>query len=219
VTIVTVVPFSAATAAGPPPGYLGLTRRTIEIDRTAVEQYGPCVIVAARSPAWKSGLRSHDFVTTINDQTFEAFHATMPAAGIQFRIVAYRRHTGVIRTFGVLAPATPRQPKYRPPWSREPSVLSGKPVLKPDRPKYWKLVSRHPFVRKYQWYLTTLIEIDWGRGLYPKHETIAAKANTNKWAVQRAQACCSHFGFVRVTSGKTKHKSNYYDVCWPAGTP
>jgi hypothetical protein len=207
-TVSAVIPLRAVT---PPPGYLGLTARTVE--------YGVPVIVAARSPAWKAGLRSDDFVTTINDQEFYAFHAKMPPTGTQFRIVAYRRTVGIMRTFGILAPATPRQLKRRPAWSREPSVLAGRPVLKSDRPKYWKLVSRQPFVRRYQWYLTTLIEIDWGRGLFPKHGTIAVKANANMRAVRRAQACCAHFGFVRVTSGKLKHKSNYYDVCWPADIP
>jgi hypothetical protein len=213
----TVVPLRHAAPLAPP-GYLGLIQKTIEVDWVMAEKYGPPVIVATRSPAWKAGLRSDDFVTTINDQEFQAFHAKMPPAGTQFRIVAYRRSVGIMRTFGVLEPATPRKPKRKPAWTRERSVLAGKPVLKPDRPKYWKLVSRHPFVRRYQWYLTTLVEMDWGRGLYAKHETIAAKANTNKWAVRRAQACCANFGFVRVTSGKRKHKSNYCDVCWPADT-
>ncbi len=212
-----VIPLRPTAAPSAPPGYLGLTQRTIEVDSIYLGQHGPCVIVASRSPAWKAGLRSDDFVTTINDETFSAFHANMPPVSVQFRIVAYRRGIGVIRTFGILASAT-GQPKRRPPWARERSVLAGRPVLKPDRPKYWKAVSRHPFVRRYQWYLTTLVEMDWGRGLYPKHETIATKANTNKWAVRRAQACCAHFGFVRVTSGKSKHKSNYCDVCWPADT-
>jgi hypothetical protein len=36
--------------------------------------------------------------------------------------------------------------------------------------------------------------------------------------VKRAQMCCQHFGFLHVLSGKAKHRSNAYEVCWPAGS-
>jgi hypothetical protein len=212
-----VIPLRAIPQLPPPAGYLGVIQKTIEVDWARIAEHGPCVLVKPQSPARVAGLRNGDYVVSINDLPLDVFQDKPPPPNTAVRIVFFRPRLGRQTIFCLLG-EKPRPP-HKPPWGRERSVLAGRPVLKPQRPKYWKLVSRHPFVRKFQWYLTTLIEIDWGKGLYPKHETIALKANSNVSAVRRAQACCAHFGFVRVISGKCRHKSNYYDVCWPAGTP
>ena len=84
----------------PPAGHLGLTERSIEVDWKAVDEHGPCVIVAPRSPAWKARLRSGDFIVSINGMTYEAFHSALPAAGTPFEIVAWRKRQGEFTVIG-----------------------------------------------------------------------------------------------------------------------
>jgi hypothetical protein len=209
-----VIPLRPTAAPAPPPGYLGLTQRTFEVDSSCVAQYGPCVIVASRSPAWKAGLRSDDFVTTINDQTFDAFHASMPAAGVHFRIVAYRKGIGELRTFGNLT--RPPKPKPEPEWGTAQGVLPSLLVERGDRAEYMNFVTTHPDLKSRDTrLLQVLLNFQWDRGIIPSHASIAEKMRCHRSTVKRAIARCQHFGFLRVVSGKPSYTSNSYQVCWP----
>jgi hypothetical protein len=214
---VAVVRFERPAGPQEPRGYLGLTQRTIEVDWAHVEQYGPCVLVAPRSPAWQAGLRSNDFVTSINDQTFEAFHAATPAAGVQFCIVAYRKGVGKISTFGCLA-SFPK-PKPEPEWGNAQGVLPGKLVERGDRAQYMNLVTTHRDLSSRDTrLLQILLNIQWHRGIIPSRAEIAEKMHCCRKTVQRSIARCQHFGFLRVVSGKAKYTSNTYFVCWPGNS-
>ena len=96
-TPATVVQFPtvpvAASSAG---GWLGLATATINVDWDMVSKHGPCVMVTARSPVWSAGVRSGDFVESINDKDFVDFHAAMPPPGAQFQIVFFRRRVGAV---------------------------------------------------------------------------------------------------------------------------
>ncbi len=59
----------------PSAGYLGLTERSIDVDWKSVREHGPSVIVPPFSPAWRSGLRSGDFIKSINGHSYDDFHA------------------------------------------------------------------------------------------------------------------------------------------------
>jgi hypothetical protein len=213
---VTVVPFDkgAPVAAF---GFLGLTPKIIEVDFVHVSQYGPCVFVEPRGAAWKAGLRPGDFVTSINDQTFEAFHAEIPPAGTQFRIVAYRKGVGVIRTFGILG--FPPRSKPQAEWMRTRGVLPGDVVKRAERSKYLDLVSKHPSLTDRDVrLLTILVNMEWHRGIIPAHATIAKKMRCHRSTVKRSIARTQHFGFLRIISGKQSHTTNSYQVCWPVGS-
>ncbi len=154
-----------------PPGYLGLSERQIEVDWNAVAQHGPCVMVKARSPAWKSGLRYGDNVTSINDISYADFHAVMPPAGTTFTINAFRQGVGTIRTFGVLKPVTvPRPPAA---WKSSPGVLPGRRVEKKERTRFVQRdAARNPnLTDRAVRILNLLFEFDGPKGIIPKHCT------------------------------------------------
>jgi hypothetical protein len=107
------------------------------------------------------------------------------------------------------------QRRAAPAWSRQRPVLPGKQVFKDTRAKYLEFAAQHPHVRRHSWLLARLLKM---QCIIPRHSTIAKAAGVSPSTVKLAQACCCHFGFVRVLSGKRAHKHNTYEVCWPAGT-
>jgi hypothetical protein len=177
------------------------------------------------SPAWLADVRSGAWVLSINGQSFDAFEQVGAAVGAAVCVrVFFAGLDTFSRTFSLIEPRTkasgPPQPKRTPPvWTRERAVLPAKRVFKDSRARYLEFAARHAFVRRHVWFLAELLKRDWHRGIIPRHATIAAAAGCSISAVQRSQRCCQHFGFIRVVSGKTLHRHNSYEVCWPAGSP
>jgi hypothetical protein len=97
-------------------------------------------------------------------------------------------------------------------------VLPGKQVFKDERARYLELAAQHPYVRSHTWFLALLLKMHWHRGIIPRHATIAKAASVSVSTVKLSQACCQHYGFVRVISGKRSHRHNVYEVCWPAAS-
>jgi hypothetical protein len=175
------------------------------------------------SPAWLGDLRLGVWILSINGIGFEAFERLPAAVGDVIEVQAFAVGLGSFGRKLVLVPppakTAPRQRSRVPPaWTREQSVLPGKRVFKDSRPAYLELAAKHPFVRRHVWMLTRLLKLDWHRGITPRHKTIAKAAECSTAAVKRSQACCRHFGFLRVTSGKRTHHHNTYEVTWPVGS-
>jgi hypothetical protein len=210
----TSTPAADASAVG---GWLGLTPATIEVDWDAVSKHGPCVMVAPRSPAWRSGLRSGDFVESINDMDFVDFHAALPPTGSQFQIVFFRKRLGQCRVIGKLG-VLPKAAKV-PIWRRQAAVLPGREVEKHERPEYLQsFVAKHPQLKGNDVRLMTLlIEHHWHRGSIPKHSTLAREMGCSTPTVKRSADRCRHFGILDWVSGRARRTSNSYTPCWPAG--
>jgi hypothetical protein len=197
------------------PGYLGLVQKAGAVEWELVARYGPCVIVEPRSPAWMDGLRSGDFITTINHQPFAAFQANLPSAGTPYAVVAYRKGLGTIRTFGIVGKVP--TPKQTPSWQKSPPVLAGKRVEKNERPAFLGALSGHRNLRACDKVLIhVLIECDGRMGILPAHHIIAKRLRCSVRSVQRWSERCRYFGVLRVESGKRRRTSNTYTVCWPA---
>jgi hypothetical protein len=177
------------------------------------------------SPAWLSDLRAGFWVLSINGQTFEVSERSPAAIGDAIEIRAFAQGLGSFSRNVVLIEQpteTQRSPRQRnrvpASWTQERPVLPGKRVYKDSRPSYLELAAAHPHVRRHVWFLTRLLKAEWHKGIQLKHKKIAKDAGCCISAVKLSQACCQHFGFLRVCSGKRAHRSNTYEVTWPVGT-
>lgn len=186
--------------------------------RQAVREHGPCVIVTPRSPAWEAGLRSGDFIVSINGMTYEAFHSALPAAGTPFTIIAWRKRVGKLTAIGLLG--TPPKPtsEYS---SSSPAVRSGRPVTKKERPFFV-----HGYISKERRLkpidtrlLSLLINYQGPKGIIPKRATLARDLGCSLSTIDRSKRRCEGAGVLRVTSGKLQGRSNGYFVTWPLGHP
>jgi hypothetical protein len=230
-----VVKLSPTATGATPRGWHGMTarphRRYRPDDYAAWNEIGndadACLVDTVRdSPAWLGDIKSGTWVISINGMGFDAFERSSPAVGAVIEVRAFAAGLGSFsRRIVLIAPpekdhsSGPRQRNRAPPaWKRERPVLPGKPVFKDARPCYLELAARHPFVRRHVWLLTTLLKMHWHRGITPRHTTIAKAAGCSTTAVKRSQACCQHFGFLKVTSGKRLHRHNRYEVTWPVGS-
>lgn len=199
-------------------GYLGLTERLIEVDWKTVTARGPCVIVAPRSPAWRGGLRSGDFVVSINGMTYDAFHSTLPAAGTIFTIVAWRQPLGEFTVLGrVAAIPTPSSESS----SALPAKPSGRPVIRKERPLFVQgYISKHPDLMALDTrLLSLLLNHEGAKGIYPKRITLARSLRCSLSTLDRSMRRCKQVGLLRIESGKSRRRSNRYFVTWPLDHP
>ena len=185
---------------------------------------GTLIDVERGSPAWQSDLRSNIWVVAIGGRSFEAFERErqdrQPGEVIEVR--AFAADLGSFsRKITLIEPpskTTARQSNRKPAWTLERPILPGKRVDKASRPRYLEFAAQHPVVGRHMRLLAELLRRDWHRGIIPRHNTIADALGRSRRSVQYSQACCQHFGFLRVVSGKSKHRHNAYEVCWPAGS-
>jgi hypothetical protein len=203
-----MIPVDAASVK---PGYLGLIKRKIELDWKAIGEHGPCVLVMYRTPGWKAGLRSGDFITSINGLAYDAFHSAPPAAGTPFTIVAWRRGLGRFNAFGTVG-IIPKTPKRS-----DPATPPGKSVTKQERPLFVHgFISKHPLLEAIDTRLLTLLLNHEGpKGIFPKRRTLARTLRRSLSTLDRALARCKRAGVLRVDSGKAFRTSNTYFVTWP----
>jgi hypothetical protein len=209
---------TTAPLPSPPPGYLGLTERSIEVDWDAVAEYGPRVIVAPRSPAWKAGLRSKDFIVSINGMTYDAFHSALPAAGTNVVIVAWRKGLGKFIVHGQLG-KLPKPPAES--LLATPSKSPGRPVTRRERPLFMQgYISKHPDLMALDTrFLSLLLNHEGPKGIIPKRKTLASTLRCSLSTIDRSKRRCKSAGVLRVESGKFSRRSNTYFVTWPQDHP
>jgi hypothetical protein len=175
------------------------------------------------SPAWLADVRTGAWVLSINGQSYDTFERAGAAVGAAISVKAFYPGLGVFdRTLPLIEPpsktSAPKPNRMPPAWKREPAVLPGERVFKDSRPAFLELAARHPHVRRHVWLLAELLKREWRKGIVIRHNTIAKAAGCDVSTVGRAQTICVHFGFLSVESGKRKHRSNSFTVCWPSGT-
>jgi hypothetical protein len=209
------VPESSATA----PGVLGLVQTIVDVDWSLVAKYGPRVTVAPRSPAWRNGLRSGDYIRSIDSKDFDTFHNDLPPPGAPVRIEFFRSRFGLMAVFAVMGsspkPSSARHPALR----HAPPALAGARVIKSERPEFvQRFIARHPGLKHNDIkLLMTLLESEGSKGLVIRASVLASRMSCSLRTVWRAIAGCQYFGVIRVQSGKSGRYANSFEVCWPVG--
>jgi hypothetical protein len=196
-------------------GYLGLVeRKYIEVDWDAVAEHGPCVIVRPYSPAWRAGVRSGDFIISINDVSYYDFYAVLPPPGTAFKIVFWRKGHGRLTAFETLG-TTPKFPERK---DICPENEPGKPVAKRERPEFIQgFISKHLILKAIDTrLLSLLLNYEGPKGIIPKRRTLAQDLSCSLSTLDRSIRRCRGAGFLRVESGKSERHSNSYTVTWPA---
>jgi hypothetical protein len=195
-------------------GYLGLRECTMELDYKLMAMYGTCVLVLPRSPAAVAGLRSGDYIRSINDRSYEEFHRNPPPAGTPFEIHYWRPKAGERIACGLLG----KLPKERQTewWEKWSATMPGRPVRKDERPVYMDFISKDKRLQHVDFrYLTILLNYDGYCGIFPMRKTIANALECSLSTVSRCQRRCSYRGVLEVVSGKRHRSSNTYLVTWP----
>jgi hypothetical protein len=198
-----------------PIGYLGLDERKIGVDWNAVAEHGPCVTVWIHSPAWRAGLRSGDFIRSINKISLDAFLAAPPPPGTRFEVVAWRLGFGELSVQGKLG-TIPNPPK-RSDW-RAPLAKAGKRLEKKERPAFIHgFLADHKGLEAIDVRLVlVLLNYEGPIGIIPRRGRLARDMHCSLSTVDRAIARCKAEGILRVESGKHLRRSNTYFVTWPA---
>jgi hypothetical protein len=209
----------ATSPPSPTPGYLGLFARSIEVDWASVAKHGPCVIVAIFSPAWKAGVRTGDFVTSINGMTYEEFHSTLPSAGTVFHIVAWREGLGTLNFVDKLGNVPKRRLERE--HADRPTILPGRPVKRKERPFFMQgFISMHPNLKALDTrLLSLLLNYEGHRGIFPKRRTVMKHLRCSLSTLDRCIWRCKQAGVLRVESGKPSRQPNRYFVAWPINHP
>jgi hypothetical protein len=200
------------------PGFLGLVQTIVNVDWSLVAKYGPRVTVAPRSPAWRRGLRTGDYIVSIDSKSFDAFHTDPPPPGTPLRIEFFRPRFGVNAVFAEVGSppksANGREPALR----RAPPALAAARVVKSERPEFvQRFIPRHPGLEHSDVkLLMTLLEIEGPKGIKIRASVLATYMHCGVRTVWRSIDRCQYFGLLRVDSGKTKRTANSYEVCWPS---
>jgi PDZ domain-containing protein len=209
------------TVPGPPPsstplpGYLGLTKRSFGLDWKSVLEHGPCVWVTPYSPAWKAGLRSGDFIISINGSDYDNFDAARKMAGETFRVIVWRPRVGKLTVFGQLAAA--RKPRPTPSWLSHSLTLAGRAVTGRERSSFVQgFISKHPRLKAIDTrLLTLLLNYEGPKGIIPRRGRLAKDLGCSLSTLDRSMRRCCHEGVLVVESGKSRRTSNKYSVTWP----
>jgi membrane-associated protease RseP (regulator of RpoE activity) len=201
-------------------GYLGLEQMTHAVDWRLVRDLdgdASRVAVAPRSPARKAGIRSGDYVVSINGSTFEAFNANPPPVGAVALVKVFRAGTGFLLFDATLTDKPLPKPAQR---SRAfASTSCGQPVARNDRFKWLSRTTGDPRLSPRDKALAARLVVYYlnrGGEAFPAHNTIATELGASVSSVKRSIENLRRAGLLHVVSGRIQGRSNRYSLCWPA---
>jgi predicted DNA-binding transcriptional regulator len=210
-----------APLAPPGPGYLGITEQTEGTDWQLQLALGEAVVrvaVAPASPAAREGLRTGDYLQSINGVSLAEFQAARPLAGSEAIIKAHRPGRGemlfAITLIARREPAKPRAPRME--W---PAMTCGEAVARNERLKYLALVTGNPrllLVDKAVASRLVTYHLRQNGNASRAFSTLAADLGINERTVRRAVARLHREGLLAFRSGRKAGVPNVFTPCWPA---
>jgi hypothetical protein len=217
----------------PPPGWSGLSvlaRADWQLSLQLGDNVRQCDI-APRSPAYRAGIRTGNFVRPIRINGAEGLpvddlDAVALLAG-QKIIVEFCRHdrgraSGWLPVEITLA-RPPRVPEI-PTWKRLAPTPSGQRVRRGERTRFLKRMGEHPEVTAIMLKALSLAvfkyDNDANIGFWPSYSTWAHDLGRCRRTVIEIVARLRHLGILKVVSGPSSQRSsNVYQITWPGRRP
>lgn len=176
-----------------------------------------CVRVAAGGPADRAGIKTGDFLISINGKSWDEYNDTIPNVGEPALLDLHRRDSPPL-SFHFLHEGIPcrRQPRRR----RLPMFLSGAEVDHLYRNKWFADLSLNPKIKDRAVRVAGLLAFKYysrkTRDAYPSLATLAEDCDCSVSSIQRAVQNLYEYGLIRILSGSKKGGSNRYRLCHPA---
>ncbi len=217
-------------------GWHGITPALIEIDWRLASELSPeghavKVLVAARSPARKAGLRTGDYVVSVSPSPTENlsltdFDALSLPSGSEVFVKFHRPGRERVRDIQTTVVRLREQPKVpkAPRWQQIPRVAYGPEVRPDERKRFVAEMAVHPHMKAlgHRILVRLLMHYDGENGIYPSYRTIARDVNCRRKETAMEQiARLSWLGVIEVLKGagiKTKSgPTNRFIIHWPQG--
>jgi hypothetical protein len=201
-------------------GWLGLHRTDSQIDFALLMRIGADAVkitVTHGGPADDAGVRSGDYLVSINGSTFREYMAAPSPPGRPVVVKVYRPGIGdglfEIKTLE----RTTRKAVFTKPSK---PIAPGRCVERNERLQWLGRVSGRPHLgtvgiavaaRLVSYYCSKSQNRAW-----PKHRSIAADLGISVPSVKRGIEALRYDGFLSIRSGKNAGGSNSYVMTWPA---
>jgi Helix-turn-helix domain len=217
----------------PPQGWSGLSvlaRADWQLSLQLGDNVRQCD-VAPRSPAYRAGIRTGNFIRPIRINGAEGLPVddldavALPAG--QKIVVEFCRHdrgraSGWLPVEITLA-RPPRVPTI-PAWKKLAPTPSGQRVRRVERTKFLKRMGEHPEVTAIMLKALNLAALKYDNdrniGLWPSYSTWARDLGRSRRTVIEIVARLRHLGILKVVSGPSRQRSsNVYQITWPGRGP
>jgi hypothetical protein len=206
----------------------GISPARIENDWKLINDLGGDamkVVVVTRSPAWRAGLRTGDYLISASPS---ATTELAPAAllelplplGTEIFLRAFRPQTRQTMESTAILGAVPGQPV--PKWRTCPACAAGERVLKKGRPQFRAEMAGNPRIKGAAFKLLVLLMDKYDNdqcGAFPSYDTIAGEFGVSRRRVMSLVNQLEHAGVLRVLRRQDGaiHKTNVFQRCWPVG--
>jgi hypothetical protein len=199
------------------PGWLGLEALQYTVDWNLCSKLGEgtvCVRVEPGSPASRKGLKTRDYVLSVNGVSFEVFQASGLQLGAKAIIKAYR--DGQIIWAEITIGARPKPTRKE----KLPSVRCGAEVPRSERWKWLNRVTGDPALRLADKLLAVRLMVRFlnrHTGVaYPGIKKLAADLGVARRSIDYALERLHRTGYIDIISGRKVGRSNVYTPTWPA---